>query len=61
MTLVIDGNGYAMNFIITGGNTYDCTQAKNLIDSIIHIYVLADRAYNANKIIEYGCYSYYYT
>lgn len=52
---VTDGNGYPMNFIITGGNTHDCTQAKNLIDSVIHkdMYVLADRAYDANKIIEY--------
>lgn len=52
---VTDGNGQAMNFIITGGNTHDCTQAKNLINSIIHkdMYILADRSYDANKIIEY--------
>lgn len=52
---VTDGKGYAMNFIITGGNTHDCTQAKNLMDSVIHknMNVLADRAYDANKIIEY--------
>lgn len=44
-----------MNFVITGGNTRDCTQAKNLIDSVIHkdMYVLADKAYDSNKIIEY--------
>lgn len=44
-----------MNFVITGGNTHDCTQVKNLINPVIHkgVGVLADRAYDADKIIEY--------
>lgn len=44
-----------MNFVITGDNTYDCTQVENLIHSVIHegVRVLADRAYDVDKIIEY--------
>lgn len=37
------------------GNTNDCTQAENLFRSIIckGTYILADRAYDTDKIIDY--------
>lgn len=44
-----------MKFIVTGGNVHDCKQAENLLSSTIHrgVKVLADKAYDADKIIKY--------
>lgn len=52
---ITDGKGHAINFAITGGNTHDVTQAKELMSSAIHkvVSILADRAYDSNRIVEY--------
>jgi len=38
--------------IITQGTTADCTEAINLIEGISAEYLLADRGYDSNNIIE---------
>ena len=52
---VTDGNGKPMKFIITGGNVNDSTKAIDLLRNIIRkgIRVLADRGYDAAKILAY--------
>lgn len=40
--------------IITEGTTADCTQALNLISGIQSEYLLADRGYDSNEIIQYA-------
>lgn len=44
-----------MHFILTEGNIHDCKPAEDLLDPIIHenMRVLADRAYDTDKIIEF--------
>jgi transposase len=41
-----------VRILITQGTTADCTQAEALIDGIEGDYLLADRAYDSNNIIE---------
>ena len=41
-----------VRFIVTSGTTADCTQAKDLIKDTGAKYLLADRGYDTNKIIE---------
>ena len=50
-----DGEGNAMNFIITAGNVNDNKKAQDLLDPVIHPYeaILGDRAFDTDKIIEY--------
>ena len=52
---VTDGEGNAMNFIITGGNVHDSKKAKDLLEPVIHkdAAVLGDRAFDTDEIIEY--------
>jgi transposase len=38
---------------ITEGTRADCTQAESLIDGIIAEYLMADKAYDTNAILEY--------
>ena len=40
--------------IVTAGTTADCKQAISLIDGILAEYLLADRAYDSNVILEYA-------
>lgn len=44
-----------MHFLLTEGNIYDCKQAENLLRPVIHknMLILADRAYDTDKIIEF--------
>ncbi len=44
-----------MHFLLTEGNVHDCKQAENLLRPVIHenMLVLADRAYDTDKIIEF--------
>lgn len=45
----------AMHFIVTDGSVHDCTQARELLEPVIHAdsLVLGDRAFNTDKIINY--------
>lgn len=38
--------------IITDGNTADCTQAEDLIDGFLADYLMADKAYDTNALLE---------
>jgi len=38
--------------IITGGNTADCTKAEDLIDGLVADYLMADKAYDTNALLE---------
>lgn len=51
----VDGDGKALNFIITDGSVSDCTQAESLLDPIIHkdALILGDRAFDTDKILDY--------
>jgi transposase len=50
----VDANGMPVRAIVTAGTTADCTQAISLIDGILAEYLLADRAYDSNAILEYA-------
>jgi len=52
---VTDGTGRPMKFIITAGNVNDSTKAIDLLRNIIRkgVRVLADRGYDAAKILAY--------
>lgn len=44
-----------LRFSITEGSVNDCTQAANLLDSVIRkgIYILGDKAYDSDDIVNY--------
>lgn len=44
-----------LRFIVTKGNVNDCTQAENLLDSVIRkgMYILGDKAYDTDDIVNY--------
>lgn len=52
---VTDGQGNAMHFIITEGNVHDSKMAQDFLDPFIHenSFVLGDRAFDSDAIIEY--------
>ena len=47
----MDGRGISLRAIITQGTTADCTQAINLIEGFDAEYLLADRGYDSNMMI----------
>ena len=50
--LAVDAHGMPVRFLITEGTVADCTQACALIEGISAEYLLADRGYDSNEIIE---------
>ncbi len=46
-----DALGNAVRFILTGGERNDITQAEALIENLFPDYLIADKAYDANKFI----------
>ena len=46
-----DALGNAIRFILTGGERNDITQAESLIENLFPDYVIADKAYDANKFV----------
>ncbi len=46
-----DALGNAVRFILTGGERNDITEAERLIENLFPDYVIADKAYDANKFI----------
>lgn len=50
--LAVDVHGIPVRIFITQGTTADCTQAGRLIEGISADYLLADRGYDSNAIIE---------
>jgi len=50
--LAVDANGMPVRILVTAGTVPDCTQAKTLIDGISAGWLLADKGYDSNEIIE---------
>lgn len=50
--VLVDALGNPLDFILTGGNAADVTQAYSLIEGIEANYALMDKAYDADKLIE---------
>ena len=50
--LAVDAHGMPVRVFITQGTTADCTQASRLIEGLDADYLLADRGYDSNAIIE---------
>jgi transposase len=48
----VDAHGLPVRVIITEGTKHDSTQAELLIDGIEAEYVLADKAYDSDSILE---------
>ena len=50
--VMVDALGNPLDFILTGGQAADVTQAYVLIHGVKATYALMDKAYDANKLIE---------
>jgi len=50
--LAVDANGMPVRVFVTAGTTADCTKAIALIDGFTAQYLLADRGYDTNALIE---------
>jgi transposase len=48
----VDAHGMPLRVIITDGTTADCTQAHALIENLEADYLLADRGYDSDAIVE---------
>jgi transposase len=48
----VDANGMPVRILVTAGTVHDCTQACTLIEGIFAEWLLADRGYDSNTIIE---------
>ena len=49
---MVDALGNPLDFILTGGQAADITQAYTLIKGVKASYALMDKAYDANNLIE---------
>ena len=47
-----DANGDLIHFCLTKGQTHDSTQATRLLEGIATGFVLADKAYDSNQIVD---------
>ena len=54
MHLAVDAHGMPVRAIITEGTAADCKQATALIDGFPVQYLLADRGYDTNKVVDYA-------
>ncbi len=52
--LAVDANGMPVRVVITGGSVADCKQAIVLIDGLAADYLLADRGYDTNEIVDWA-------
>jgi transposase len=50
--ILVDGLGYPLRFILTGGQRHDITQAEALIASFQFDYVIADKGYDADAFLQ---------
>jgi transposase len=50
--LAVDSRGRPVRFILTPGQTNDCTQALALLDGFTPAHVIADKAYDTLAILE---------
>ena len=52
MHLAVDSHGMLIRIVVTEGTTADCTQACMLIAGLTAKYLLADKGYDTNDIID---------
>ena len=52
MHMAVDAHGMPVRALVTAGTVADCTQALPLIDGIEAEWLLADKAYDTNEIID---------
>ena len=52
MHLAVDSHGMPIRIVVTEGTTADCTQACMLIEGLTAEYLLADKGYDSNDIID---------
>ena len=50
--LAVDAHGMPVRILITEGTRADCSQTEHLIEGIDAEYLLADKGYDSDKIIE---------
>jgi len=48
----VDAHGLPVKMIVTDGNTADCTLAEALIDGLQAEFLMADKAYDTNALLE---------
>ena len=51
--MVADANGQPVRFSLTGGQAHDAPQALPLLDGIEADFVIADRGYDSDDILEF--------
>ena len=51
--VAVDSHGMPIRFLITAGNQADCTQGIPLLENLVLQYVLADKGYDSDAIVEY--------
>jgi transposase len=52
--LAVDGNGMPIRFIVTKGTTHDCKLGIELIEGMEAEYLLADRGYDSDEIVNFA-------
>jgi transposase len=52
--LAVDAFGLPVRMVITNGTTADCTQASILIEGIRAEYLLADKGYDSDAIVDHA-------
>ncbi len=50
--MLADALGRPLRFVITAGQVNDCTQAKRLLESVATEYVIADKGYDSELVLE---------
>ena len=48
----MDGNGQPLRLILTGGQCHDAPQAPALLEGMTSEYVIADKGYDSQKVID---------
>ena len=51
--LAVDGQGRPVRFLVTAGQRHDSTQARALLCGLHARYVIADKGYDSQDLIEY--------
>ncbi len=51
--MAVDTWGRPLRFIVTGGQRHDSTQARALLTGFTATYVIADKGYDSQALIEY--------
>ena len=53
--VLVDALGNPLRFILTAGQRHDITQAEALIESFQFEHAIADKAYDADSLLEVDC------